>query len=64
MGSREQKKLNREPPKKGVGRQHKIIWGALKIDLGSIENIIQGAGRSGLNFDGSREPRPQRAEAL
>ena len=47
-------------PKKseGAGRQQKIIWGALKIDLGSIKKIIQGAWRSGLNFEGSREPRP------
>ncbi len=40
-----------------------MIKGALNINLGSVEKIIRGARRSGLNFEGSREPRPSHAKA-
>ena len=32
--------------------------GSIEINLRSIMKIIQGAGRLGLNYEGSREPRP------
>ena len=35
----------------------------IQHSIESIEKIIQGARRLGLNFEGSREPRPPHAEA-
>ncbi len=58
--SREQRKLSREQHKNSWGSREmaKNNLGSIEINLGSIEKIIQGAGRSGLNYEGSREPRP------
>ena len=48
-------------PEQGTKRSREqgaeeIIYGALKINLGNTEKIIQGGGRSGLNFEGNQNP--------
>ena len=56
-GSREPGKTSRGARRRGnyIGSGSKTL--ALKINLGSTEKIIQGARKSRLNFEGSREPR-------
>ena len=73
LGSREQREKSRDMREQVIeennhGATHKFLreQGDSKNNLGSSEKlilgapkkIIQGAGRSGLNFEASQEPRP------